>query len=62
MTCIKNLLPAEVNSLQLRQTQVLVFFLKQKQHLKMWVYLGLKEKKKSSFCNNSEDPCIYLHP
>lgn len=45
MTCIKNLLPAEVNSLQLRQTQVLVFFLKQKQHLKMWVYLGLKEKK-----------------
>lgn len=35
MTCIKNLLPAEVNSLQLRQTQVLVLFLKQKQHLKM---------------------------
>lgn len=48
MTCIKNLLPAEVNSLQLRQTQVLVFFLKQKQHLKMWVYLGLKEKKRAA--------------
>lgn len=46
MTCIKNLLPAEVNSLQLRQTQVPVFFLKQKQHLKMWVYLGLKREKK----------------